>query len=229
MSSMKTKAFIESVSPLTDSILEIILKPETYIPYKAGQYLQITTNDETLYYSIANAPLGSQKYELHIRHTDSNKSVNNLIDEFKNSGSIQITLPFGDCTLDNLNPRKDLIFIAAGTGFAPIKAIIEELLTTGAKQKYKLYWAARKKSSLYLDEKVQVWQKHAENFTYISLITDNNQMRIGDLVVANEKDKQKDMQIIISGPFDMVFDTRDILLRSGIDRNQLFSDAFSFE
>ena len=66
------QARVESITPLTDSILQLILKPDVYIDYQAGQYLQIMHENEAFSYSIANAPLGSHQYELHIRHTRDN-------------------------------------------------------------------------------------------------------------------------------------------------------------
>ena len=61
-------AEVKSISPLTENIYKIILLPNEYIDYHAGQYLQINLNDNQLSYSIANAPCDLKQYELHIRH-----------------------------------------------------------------------------------------------------------------------------------------------------------------
>ena len=120
MKNKQTQAHVESINPLTDSILQLILTPHDYIDYQAGQYLQIVSDNEPLSYSIANAPLGSHKYELHIRHSRDNPSNQWLLAEIKRTGSVTIQLPLGACDLSHLHPNKPILFIAGGTGFAPI-------------------------------------------------------------------------------------------------------------
>ncbi|MFC3908342.1 NAD(P)H-flavin reductase [Legionella dresdenensis] len=215
--------------PLTDSILRLHLIPEQYIDYEPGQYLQITSAGERLSYSIANAPLGSHKYELHIRHKG-NPYQQPLFKEIRESGSVTISLPYGDCHLNRLDTGLPIIFIAGGTGFAPIKAMIEQLLATGDKRQFELYWGARSQSDLYLDEQVQKWQTHVSNFSYFSQHSDRNQKdALAKSVLKQHGHDLANYQIVFAGPFDMVYSVRDKLLDHGIERSRLYSDAFSFE
>lgn len=231
MTVITTKAQIESITPLTDSIIQLILVPEQYSDYLPGQYLQIQTEEELIAYSIANAPLGSHKYELHIRHTQNNPYDQPLFAEIKKNGAVTIQLPMGDCHINRLDPAKPVIFIAGGTGFAHVKSIIEYLLATGDPRPYELFWGARSQSDLYLDEKVKQWQSHVSHFNYYSLLScDNAKETLASLLLSrHNKEDLKHYQIVISGPFNMVYATRDVLLENGVERQQLFSDAFSFE
>ena len=77
------QAQVSSIFPLTNSILQIFLSPDEYIHYEAGQYLKIITEEEAFSFSIANAPLGSHQYELHIRHGRDNPSSTSLISPYK--------------------------------------------------------------------------------------------------------------------------------------------------
>ncbi len=226
---LSTRAEIESIIPLTDSILQLILRPERYIPYQAGQYLQIRSKGETLSYSIANAPLGSHKYELHIRHNLENISVQNLLTELKRKGAVTISMPLGDCHLDKLNREKPILFLAQGTGFAPIKAMIEQLLATGDKRPFELFWGARSQSDLYMEATLQQWQNHVVNFRYFSLITSVRKKTLLALVLKHHQHELQKWQIVIGGSFDMVYSLRDNLVAEGMAADQLFSDAFSFE
>lgn len=225
----ETIARIETITPLTDSILHLVLVPEQYIDYQAGQYLQLLVGDATPCYSIANAPLGSRKYELHIRHNSDNPLDQCLLDELKRKGMIKLRAPFGVCDWKHLDPIKPILFIAAGTGFSPVHAMIEQLLALGDKRAFELIWGARLQSDLYLDEKVKQWQNHVQKFRYESVLTQHNKKTLVSVVLSNHSLDLKDWQIIISGPFDMVYSTRDRLVEQGVALENLYSDAFQFE
>ncbi|KTD24127.1 MULTISPECIES: NAD(P)H-flavin reductase [Legionella] len=229
MKIQKVRAQVESVVPLTDSILQLILTPERFIDYQAGQYLEILSAGEALSYSIANAPLGSHKYELHIRHSPDNVYNQQLLAEIKQSGVVTIHLPFGDCYLNKLDANKPILFIAGGTGFAPIKAMIEQLLATSDKRFFELFWGARSQSDLYMNETVSRWQSHVAQFRYFSLLSNSSKDTLASIVLEQHHLDLKKWQFVIGGPFDMVYATRDALIAQGVSPKQLFSDAFSFE
>lgn len=221
------QARVESITPLTDSILQLILKPDVYIDYQAGQYLQIIHENEAFSYSIANAPLGSRQYELHIRHTRDNPYNQPLFAEIKRQGVVTINLPMGECNVSRLHPDKPILFIAGGTGFAPIKAMIEQLLADGESRRFELFWGARSQSDLYMDANVLNWQAHVSHFKYFSLLSESSQMSLAERVLKQHALDINDWQIVISGPFDMAHSIRDILVAQGVLAENLFSDAFS--
>jgi CDP-4-dehydro-6-deoxyglucose reductase len=223
------KAQVETIFPLTDSIMQLILVADEYIDYQAGQYLQILFAEEQFSYSIANAPLGSHKYELHIRHSLDNPYNQLLFAHIKKYGSVTISLPYGDCRIDGLDPKRPILFIAGGTGFAPVKAMIEQLLANSDPRPVELFWGARSQSDLYLSEKVSNWQAHVSHFSYFSLLSEHSKDSLVSLVLAKHPHDLSDWQIVLSGPFDMVYSIRDVLVARGISTAQLFSDAFSFE
>lgn len=228
--SKTTIAHVERIAPLTDKIIELILTPENFIDYIAGQYLQIFSDNHYLSYSIANAPLGSKKYELHIRHNANNAINNKLFEEIKKKGELTITLPFGDCHVEQVLKNKPVLFIAGGTGFAPIKAMIEQILFNDNSLSFELYWGARSQSDIYLDQQVKQWALHVKKFRYFSLIsTKINKNQLTSEVLKQHPDDLINYQVFIAGPFDMVYAIRDILVGQGFPPEQLFSDAFSFE
>lgn len=230
MKMKEIKAWVESAIPLTDSILQIILTPEVYIDYTAGQYLQILSSGAAFSYSIANAPLGSHKYELHIRHSLDNPATKTMLEEIKKKGEVILRLPQGDCHINRLHKNKPIIFIAAGTGFAPIKAMIEQLLADGYPRVFELYWGARSQSDLYLDELVMNWQKHVSHFRFFSRLSSvAKEETLPAMVRSQHFLDLADWQIVLGGPFDMVYATRDALVAAGAKKENLFSDAFSFE
>jgi CDP-4-dehydro-6-deoxyglucose reductase len=222
-------ADIVSITPLTDSILQLILAPHDYIDYQAGQYLQIISQDEAFCYSIANAPLGSHTYELHLRHCRDNLKNQHLLAEMKKKGAVTIRLPLGRCDVSHLHPEKPILFIAGGTGFAPIKAMIEQLLADGEPRPFELFWVARSQSDLYMDDKVLIWKKHVSHFQYHSLLSNTSHHTLASMILSRHALDLYQWQMVMSGPFDMVYDTRDQLLYHGAEPKYLFSDAFEGE
>ena len=229
MKQKKITARVEQVTPLTDSIVQLILDPEEYIDYQAGQYLQISSGGEVFSYSIANAALGSHKYELHIRHCRENPYNQKLFADIKKQGAVTLLLPFGDCSIDRLEVDRPILFIAGGTGFAPVKAMIEYLLAHDDPRSFELFWGARTHSDLYWDEQVRYWQAHVARFKYFSLLSEENKGKLASLVLEQHQQDLNQWQIVISGPFDMVYSTRDVLVAHGIETVHMYSDAFSFE
>lgn len=223
-----TRARVERIRPLTDSIIELILDPEHYIDYRAGQYLQMASGKEFLSYSIANAPLGSHKYELHIRHNQVNPYDQPLFKQIRETGTVDLRLPLGECHLESLKPHRPILFIAGGTGFSQVKAMIEQLLATGSQGPFELYWGARSRSDLYMEPLVRQWQSHARHFAYVSLLP-NQEEDFASLIMNRHAEDISLCQIVLSGPFDMVYATRDALVSQGVAKSLLFSDAFYFE
>ena len=226
MNSKKTMAEVKSISPLTENIYKIILLPNEYIDYHAGQYLQINLNDNQLSYSIANAPCDLKQYELHIRHNPGHLLNEQLFQEINNKSPLAISLPFGNCNVINLHPNKPIIFIAGGTGFSPIKAMIEDLIANKTTENLELFWSARSQADLYMEDKISNWQKKALNLKYYPLNSNQTELPLAMAVIEKHKHDLNDWQIVLSGPFEMAFSIRDNLLAHGALESNLFSDAF---
>ena len=229
MSAKEITAKIGEMVPLTDTILQLTLIPEQFIDYQPGQYLQIFWQDQALSYSIANAPLGTHKYELHIRHSRDNTVTKTMLETLARQGEVQLRLPMGNCCLTAFPDHKPLSFLAAGTGFAPVKAMIEQLLFQGDQRPCRLFWGARALNDLYMDDKVKQWQAHVAQFEYYSLIATGGQPTLVDLLLGQAFADLDRQTLVLSGPFDWVYQMRDTLVAAGVDVSHLHSDAFSFE
>ncbi len=229
MSQATIEAEVDSVRPLTNSILQLILKPSAFVSYQAGQYLQIMLKGTPFSYSIANAPLGSHTYELHIRHTPDNPYNEPLLENIRETGHVELSVPHGDCHMQVLEASKPTMFIAAGTGFAPIKAMIEQQLALGGTTPFELYWSARSSSDLYYERQVNDWYSHVPSFDFFQPLTGSGAKLLSASILARHPTDLSHWQFVLAGPFDMVYKTRDHLLEKGAKRDQMYSDAFSFE
>ena len=219
MNPKRTHAQIINRQPLNERITCITLRPDEFIAYESGQYLDIILEGERLSYSIATAPLGFTTYDLHIRNHPALTKTNDVI----------IELPFGDCTLKALEPIKPLIFIAGGTGFAPVHAMIQQLHAQHDPRPIELYWNVRSKEDLYFQERINTWQTTLSSFYYISHISPRKNNTGYKQIITRHKKNLEQIQIVLAGPFEMVYNIRDELISHGVKSTQLFSDAFSFE
>ena len=223
-----TDAEVIECRPLADHILQVILKPVDYLPYAAGQYLKLITPDNAaLSYSIANAPNASKTYELHIRHGISTSNAL-LLDTLQHTKRIKLQCPFGGCTLVNLDATKPLFFIASGTGFAPIKAMLETLIPSQRAQPVILYWSARSTAEHYLNQRLQTWDDETPWFKYRPALTKPTS-NIIETMMLDDNMTPSQWQVILAGPFASIHALRDELVARDFNSNQLHSDAFGFD
>jgi len=214
---------------LTHQLTKLILAPRPYIPYLAGQYLQLVRAESSnpYSYSIANAPTAAQTYELHIRHGIENTGNQQLIASINLGSELTLELPFGECTLEALDPQLPILFIAGGTGFAPIKAMLEQLQLNNSSQITTLIWRAKNQQELYLDSLVKDWLYKRPNFHYIPQLERDS---IKNILASHPTHPQLSAwQIVLAGPFDMVYNIRDELINAGVAKTRLHSDAFAYE
>lgn len=225
---------IMSAELLTGHVYRVMLQAMTEQPlrYRAGQYIEILCDHEMgRPFSIANAPLGEGEIELHVRYVADNPYLEEVMAAITARGQMQLRGPFGHC-LYHREPALPTIFLAAGTGFAPIKAIIEQALSEGVTQPMYLYWGARTQDDLYLHELAQQWEKYIPQFHYIpvlsaSLPSDHWQGRTGWVHHAALADHENfaDFQVYAAGPAAMVYAAYEALQARGLKKARMYSDA----
>jgi CDP-4-dehydro-6-deoxyglucose reductase len=174
----KVPCRVNSISmPSEDvAILTLQLPAAERFQFLAGQYLEFLLKDgQRRAYSIANAPEQDGPLELHLRHlpgglfTDFVFGVKDLA--LKEKDILRFEGPLGSFFLRE-DSKKPIIFVAAGTGFAPIKSIIEQMQLKKMHRSIHLYWGGRRPSDLYLDELCQSWAQTIPEFKYIPVISD---------------------------------------------------------
>ncbi|MDH5258091.1 MAG: CDP-6-deoxy-delta-3,4-glucoseen reductase [Gammaproteobacteria bacterium] len=203
--------------------------------FLAGQYLDILLKDgRRRSFSIANAPHDDELLELHIRKIDGGEFTGHVFDGMEEKALLRIEGPLGTFFLREDSDRP-LILIAGGTGFAPLKGILEHAFAEGIKRPVRLYWGARNKAGLYLSELVESWVAQHENFTYTPVLSeattdDNWQGRTGLVhsAVAEDYPDLSQYQIYASGPPEMIDSGRDVFTSQGMDLDHYFYDAFTF-
>jgi CDP-4-dehydro-6-deoxyglucose reductase len=157
---------IESIDkPAPDvAILKIKLPANERLQFLAGQYIDLLLKDgRRRSFSLATAPHDDALLELHVRHVPGGHFTHQLFNEYKGREILRFEGPLGTFFLRE-ESDKPIIFVAGGTGFAPIKGIVEHALhrQIDATRPMVLYWGARAKQDLYLPDLPGTWQQRAE-------------------------------------------------------------------
>jgi CDP-4-dehydro-6-deoxyglucose reductase len=167
---------VESIDkPAPDvAIVRLKLPANERLQFLAGQYIDLLLKDgRRRSFSLATAPHDDALLELHIRHIPGGHFSGQLFNEFKGREILRFEGPLGTFFLRE-DSDKPIIFVAGGTGFAPIKGVIEHALHhhVDATRPMVLYWGVRAKRDLYLPELPGKWQQASRNFTFIPVLSD---------------------------------------------------------
>jgi NAD(P)H-flavin reductase len=210
---------LQQLELLHGNVYRVLFK-NTGFSYTAGQYLEIVLpNTEPRPFSIANKP--SDLLELHIRWLADSPYLVALIDHIKKNRELTIQGPMGRCVY-HTTPAYPAILVAGGTGFAPLKAIIEQVLSDGLKQPMHLYWGARTENDLYLNELPTQWIKQSSLFRYTP--TFGSTPLLQHAVLADYPNLANH-HVYASGPFEMVHAVFNALKPYGLDPLLMHSDA----
>ena len=154
------------------AIVSLKLPANDRLQYLAGQYVDFLLRDgRRRSFSIATAPEDDTLLDLHIRHVPGGYFSGQLFNEFKGREILRIEGPLGNFFLRE-DSDKPIIFVAGGTGFAPIKAVIEHAFHHGVDRQMVLYWGVRSRADLYLPDLPAGWQRQHANFTFIPVLSD---------------------------------------------------------
>jgi CDP-4-dehydro-6-deoxyglucose reductase len=228
---------VASLQKLSHDVMEmkLTLPNGKRLPFYAGQYIEFLLRDrKRRAFSLANAPTSDEHLVLHIRLIEKGYFTTHIFNEMKEKALMRIYGPLGTFFLRE-KTNKPLIFIAGGTGFAPIKSMLEQLLNEGSTRNVHLYWGARAKRDLYNHELVKKWAQHYEHIDYtpvLSAVADNDQWqgRVGFVhqAVVDDVSDLSSHEVYMAGPPPMIHAAKEAFAQHGLPEDQIFSDAFDF-
>ena len=208
--------------------------------YHAGQYVEFLLRDGSRRaYSMGNEPstqLTSPGLELHIRHMPGGKFTDHVFGVMKEKEILRVEGPFGSFYLRD-DSAAPIVLLASGTGFAPIKALVEQMYVNGITRPATLYWGGRRPADLYMHDWVLDKVAHMPNLRYVPVVSnalpeDNWTGRTG-FVHQAVLDDQPDLsghQVYACGA-PIVVDTAraEYSAKAGLPAEQFFADAFTTE
>lgn len=232
-------ATMEKMSP---DVMRIMLQlPSTEnVQYHAGQYVEFLLRDGSRRaYSIANAPhtlaAGAPMLELHIRHMPGGKFTDHVFGAMKEKEIQRIETPFGSFYLRE-DSDKPMVLLASGTGFAPIKALLEHMQHKNIQRPARLYWGGRRPCDLYMNDWVMAQLTVMPNLQYIPVVSDalpedNWTGRTGFVHAAVFQDipDLSSHQVYACGAPVVIDAAQRDYLKHGLPTEEFFADSFTSE
>ncbi len=228
---------VDKMESLTHDVMKLQLKlPETErLQFLAGQYIEFLLKDgKRRAFSIANAPHDDNFIELHIRHVPDGHFGDFVFNGLKEKTLMRFEGPLGSYFLREDNDRP-IILMGGGTGFAPLKGMLEHAFHINLNRAIHLFCGVRTKQDLYMDEMVQQWLEQQPNLKYTAVLsepeaTDDWQGETGfvhESVVKHYPDLST-YDVYLSGPPPMVKAGMDLFYEKGLPESQIYSDSFEY-
>jgi CDP-4-dehydro-6-deoxyglucose reductase len=226
---------IDKVAPDV-AIVSIKLPANERLQYLAGQYVDLLLKDgRRRSFSLATPPEHDALLELHVRHVPGGYFSGLLFNEFKGREILRLEGPLGTFFLRD-DSDKPVIFVAGGTGFAPIKAVIEHALEHGVGRPMVLYWGVRSLRDLYLPHLPGAWQQRHSDLRFIPVLSDplsedhwsGRTGFVHQAVMADFRDLSGYQVYACGGPAMIDAARTDFTTQRGLPENEFFADSFTY-
>ena len=208
--------------------------------YNAGQYIEFLLKDGSRRaYSMATAPhqqATAPAMELHIRHMPGGKFTDHVFGAMKEKEILRIEGPFGSFYLRE-DSDKPIVLLASGTGFAPIKAIIEQMREKGSTRPASLYWGGRRPADLYQADWIAEQCAAMPNLKYVPVVSDalpedgwsGRTGFVHEAVLQDFPDLSGHQVYACGAPIVVESAQRDYVARAGLPADEFYADAFTSE
>jgi CDP-4-dehydro-6-deoxyglucose reductase len=219
------------------AIITLQLPANEALAYRAGQYIEFLLKDgKRRAYSIASAPSLEQPLELHIRHLPGGTFTDHVFATLKERDILRFEGPLGTFFLRE-ESEKPIILLASGTGFAPVKALVEHMIHLKSTRPVSLYWGGRRPQDLYMHELCEQWAAELPHLRYVPVVSDalpedGWQGRTGFVHAAVMQDfpDLSGFQVYACGAPVMVDAARlDYVEQCKLPAEEFFADAFTTE
>jgi CDP-4-dehydro-6-deoxyglucose reductase len=228
---------VERMEKLADDVMALWLKlpSNERLQFLPGQYLDFLLKDgKRRSFSLANSPEEDSLLELHIRHVPGGQFTDHVFSAMKAKDIMRISGPYGSFFLRESD--KPAIFLAGGTGFAPIKSILQHAFHHAVARECALYWGAKTPPDLYLASLAEQWQQERNNFRYIPVLSapraeDAWSGRTGYVhqAVLDDHADLSGYQVYACGAPPMVAAAKRDFMARGLPEDAFFSDSFDYQ
>lgn len=234
-------ARVERKEQLSHDVMALFLKlpSSEHLKFLPGQYIEFLLKDgKRRAFSIANAPHVDNMLELHLRLIPGGQFTQYVFNEMPEKAIMRIEAPFGSFYLRE-DSDKPIVMVAGGTGFAPIKGIVEHMLHQNIQRPVILYWGARTLQDLYMPELPEAWALQFPHIQFIPVLSDATpedqwQGRNGlvhQAVLDDFAAKGLDFsayEVYCCGAPAMVEVAHASFVHAGLPDDAFYSDAFSY-
>lgn len=224
------------------AIVRLQLPASEKFEFLAGQYIDFLLKDgKRRSYSMANAPHQEGQIELHIRHTPGGAFTDAVfgtgtpsINAVKEKDIMRFEGPQGTFFLRE-DSAKPIVFLASGTGFAPIKSVIEHAIFKNISRPMILYWGGRRPQDLYQADIAAEWEKKIPGFKFVPVISDalpedhwaGRTGFVHRAVMEDFADLSEYQVYACGAPIVVQSAKQDFVAKCGLPEEEFFADAFT--
>jgi CDP-4-dehydro-6-deoxyglucose reductase len=220
------------------AVMKLQLPANQNLQYRAGQYIEfILQSGARRCYSMANAPslLGNPPaIELHIRHMPGGQFTDHVFGTMKDKEILRLEGPFGSFFLRE-ESSKPIVLLASGTGFAPIKALLQQMHGQGSPRDTVLFWGGRRRVDLYQHDWCLQAAAAMPHLRYVPVLSEPEadwRGRTGFVhraVMADLPDLSGHQVYACGAPVMVDAAQRDLVQQCGLPAEEFFADSFTSE
>jgi CDP-4-dehydro-6-deoxyglucose reductase len=227
---------IERKESLAPDVMAVFLRLPAVeeLHFRAGQYLDVMLSEgRRRSFSIASAPADGRLLELHVRRASTAGFTAQLFDSLRPGALLRIEGPLGQFWLRAESPRPALM-VGGGTGYAPLRAMLRQLIATGDRRQVTLYWGVRDVDGLYEHEWLSGLERERPGFRYCPVLSDaavgaaDRRAGLVHEAVLADYPELSGYDLYASGPPAMIEAIRTRSAAAGLPREQLHFDSFDY-
>lgn len=222
---------ISSLEKLAPDVIKVVLRlpPNVALDFIPGQYIDVIgPGGVRRSYSLANAPKADNTLELHIRAVENGAMSQYWFNQSAVNDLLRLHGPQGTFFLRDI-AKRDLIFLATGTGLAPVKAMLEGLQIIPADQQPRsiaVIWGARYEHDLYFDvTSLPGTQKYIPVLSRAEATWQGERGYVQDVLLRQISDLRNAV-VYACGSDSMIHSSKSKLAAAGLPTQHFFSDAF---
>ncbi|MCK9283944.1 MAG: CDP-6-deoxy-delta-3,4-glucoseen reductase [Rhodocyclaceae bacterium] len=220
-------------------ILHLKLPASERLQFLAGQYVEFLLKDgKRRAFSLANAPHDDELLQVHVRHVPGGQFTGQVFEAMKEKDILRFEGPRGTFFLRE-DSTKPAILLAGGTGFAPVKAIVEHAIHNRIERPLYVYWGARDRAGLYLPALPSQWAAAHTNIRYVPVLSDataadawtGRRGLVHNAVLEDFADRADGLggfQVYACGSPAMIDAARTAFVARGLPDGEFFADAFTY-
>jgi CDP-4-dehydro-6-deoxyglucose reductase len=228
---------VQKMERLSEDAIALYLKlpANERLQFLPGQYIEFLLRDGSRRsFSMANAPHDDALVQLHVRHVPGGQFTDHVFGKMKERDILRFEGPHGTFFLRE-DADKPIVFVASGTGFAPIKSILEAAFAKGIGRQMVLYWGGRRPRDLYMNALAEGWAATHDNFRYVPVVSDalpeddwRGRSGFVHRAVMEDLPDLSGYQVYACGVPVMVDSARkDFVERCGLPEDEFYADSFT--
>lgn len=226
---------VQRMEKLAPDVIALYLKlpASERLQFLAGQYIEFILKDGgRRAFSLANAPHDDEFLQVHIRLVPGGTFTTHVFEGMKEKDILRFEGPLGTFFLRE-DSAKPMIMLAGGTGFAPIKSLVEHAIHNKIERPIHIYWGARNPDGLYMPELPKEWAAAHPHIKYVPVLSDaaegwNGRTGLVHKAVLEDFADLSGFQVYACGAPVMIDAAQKDFAAAGLPEDEFFADSFTF-